>query len=225
MRASIDKVRRDFDRIALATACDTGHSGPYDDFILQQIPIDCSRVLDVGCGAGAFSRTLAARGHRVTGVDLSPEMIRLATMRSDPKLDVTFRCADFMHEQHLEAGYDAVVSISMLHHVLADEAIPRMAGLVRPGGVLVVHDVTSDSGMWDWPRSAVAIVARAIGRLRMGRIRDRAAVRSAWRDHGRGERYLTIEDARNLARRLLPSARVHRHLQWRYTVVWRRPGT
>ena len=225
MRASIEKVRRDFDRLALATACDADHPGPYDDFLLRQIPIDCARVLDVGCGAGAFSRALATRGHRVTGIDLSPEMIRLARMRSDPELDVTFHCTDFMDDWHGDACYDAVVSIAMLHHVLADEAIPRMAALVRPGGVLVVHDVRSDSGAWDWPRSAVAMVARAIGRVRTGRLRDRAAVRAAWCEHGRDERYATMEDARKLARRLLPGARVHRHLQWRYTIVWRRPST
>lgn len=41
-----------------------------------------SCVLDVACGAGRYSRALASRGVRVTGVDLSPELIDAARERS-----------------------------------------------------------------------------------------------------------------------------------------------
>src|ERR1700730_12028734 len=41
-----------------------------------------TRVLDVGCGVGRWSRLLAARGAQVTGVDLSPTMIAQARQRA-----------------------------------------------------------------------------------------------------------------------------------------------
>src|ERR1700736_2059184 len=41
-----------------------------------------TRVLDVGCGVGRWSRLLAARGAVVTGVDLSPTMIAQAERRA-----------------------------------------------------------------------------------------------------------------------------------------------
>ncbi len=41
------------------------------------------RLLDAGCGSGQFALALAARGARVTGIDLSPEMIRLAQENAD----------------------------------------------------------------------------------------------------------------------------------------------
>jgi 2-polyprenyl-3-methyl-5-hydroxy-6-metoxy-1,4-benzoquinol methylase len=224
MSNSADKVRNDFDRIARLTADEADHVGPYDAFIFELIPADCVHVLEVGCGTGRFSRALAARGHRVTGIDLSAEMVRVARSRTLPDVPATFECADLLQVSAGECAYDAVVSIAMLHHVAADAAIRRMAGLVRPGGVLVIHDIRADAGVWDLPRSALALAARLWAAARGRRERIRGAVRAAWDEHGRGERYATIDEARHMAQTYLPGAQVYRHLQWRYTVAWRKPA-
>src|SRR5687768_15933760 len=78
MRASPDQVRADFDRIALLADDGRDHSSPYDAYLLQRAPARCRAALDVGSGTGAFSRLLAARSDHVLGVDLSPEMVRVA---------------------------------------------------------------------------------------------------------------------------------------------------
>jgi len=45
-------------------------------------------------------------------------------------------------------------------------------------------------------------------------------VREAWDRHGAGETYLALQEARALAARLLPGARVINHWLCRYTIVW-----
>ena len=50
----------------------------------------------------------------------------------------------------------------------------------------------------------------------------RGGVAALYREHGRGERYLTPSEAAHIYSRLLPDARVVHHLFWRYTAVWRR---
>jgi 2-polyprenyl-3-methyl-5-hydroxy-6-metoxy-1,4-benzoquinol methylase len=219
-----DKIRRDFDRIARLTADDADRPGLYDGFLLQQVPRECVHVLEVGCGTGAFSRALAARGHRVTAIDVSPEMVGVARRRTSPVLDVTYECADVLDPVRGHRVYDAVVSIAMLHHVCVASALARMEAMVRPGGVLLVHDIRLDRGVWAWPVSALARVVRMWGGARAGRLRERASVRAAWAAHGRGERYATIGEVRHWARTYVPGARVFWHLQWRYTMVWRKPA-
>jgi 2-polyprenyl-3-methyl-5-hydroxy-6-metoxy-1,4-benzoquinol methylase len=223
MSVSAEKVREDFDRIARVTAETADHLALYDAFLLRQIPRACARVLEIGCGTGAFSRTLADRGHDVTAIDLSPEMVRVAERRRSPGQTATYYCGDFLSFVPCAEAYDCVVSVAALHHMPLEPAVARMAGLVRPGGVLVVHDVRSDAGVGDRLRSALGLVARAWARARAGRIRERAAVRAAWEEHGRGERYLTMPEVEAWSRAHVPGARTIRHLQWRYTVVWRKP--
>ncbi len=220
---SAERIREDFDRLARLTADDGERPGPYDAFLLRQIPASARSVLEVGCGTGAFSRALAARGHRVTAIDLSPEMIRVARERTPPELPVAYRCGDLLGlalDDH-----DAVVSIATLHHLPMDVAIERMAGCLRPGGVLAIHDLRADRGLGDRLRLPLAAGARAWDRLRAGRLRARQAVREAWAEHGRGEHYLTMPEVEACCRERLPGARAFRHLQWRYTIVWTRPAS
>jgi SAM-dependent methyltransferase len=225
VRAGAHKVAEDFDRIARLTADDDEHPSPYDEFLLRQVPPSCRRVLDVGCGRGALARALAERGHEVTGVDLSPEMISVARERTPAARRVDYRCGDFMGDALGAETFDCVVSAAALHHMPLEAAVARMAELVRPGGVLVIHDVRSDAGVWDRLRSAPGLVERALARVRGGgRVAERAKLRAAWREHGRGERYLTMAEVEAWSRAHLPGARATRHRQWRYTVVWRKPG-
>jgi SAM-dependent methyltransferase len=50
----------------------------YSQAFFELVPPAGIRTLEVGCGEGRVSRDLGARGHRVTGVDASPSLVRLA---------------------------------------------------------------------------------------------------------------------------------------------------
>jgi SAM-dependent methyltransferase len=74
-------------------------------------------VLDAGCGEGYLSRILAARGARVTGVDLAPRLIELARQKGSPG-EIVYRAADLSVPQpELEARFDAVASYLVLNDV------------------------------------------------------------------------------------------------------------
>ena len=101
-----------------------------------------ARVLDVGCGTGAFSIPAAERvgqqGH-VIGVDLAERLLTRAREKADARrlTNVTFECGDLMS---LETGpFDAVVSVFSLFFVPdMAAAAQRLWRLVGPGGTLAI---------------------------------------------------------------------------------------
>ena len=104
------------------------------------------RILDAGTGAGFFALLLARRGHRVTGIDLSPDMIREAKKNM---LEAGCRAEFFrMSAQELDFSsetFDGVVSRN-LTWTLPDvmEAYREWYRVLKPGGVLLNFD--SDCG-------------------------------------------------------------------------------
>lgn len=94
------------------------------------------RILDLGCGTGDITQTIAESGAKVVGVDASTEMIATARSRF-PAPD--FRVADAA-ELPFESEFDAVFSHAVLHWVKrADDAIRGMRRALRPGGRLVAE--------------------------------------------------------------------------------------
>ena len=80
---STERVREDFDRIAdLSREEGWDHSAHYHAFLLRQLPPRLHEALEIGCGTGAFARSLAGRSERVLAIDLSPHMIEIAKDRS-----------------------------------------------------------------------------------------------------------------------------------------------
>jgi cyclopropane-fatty-acyl-phospholipid synthase len=104
------------------------------------------RVLDIGCGWGAFAIHAAQRhGAHVTGITLSEPQARLARERAaaagvGDKVDI--RVMDWRELQ--EEPFDAIASIGMVEHVGAvsiDAYAARVASLLRPGGRLLNHGI------------------------------------------------------------------------------------
>jgi 2-polyprenyl-3-methyl-5-hydroxy-6-metoxy-1,4-benzoquinol methylase len=104
-----------------------------------------SRILDAGCGPGLVSEALLAAGHRVVGVDLSAEMIARARKRCAAYGDRAYFEQASLHDPELAGPFDAAISRYVLHHVTDPLAfVARQLELLRPGGVVVLSDHTSD---------------------------------------------------------------------------------
>jgi SAM-dependent methyltransferase len=104
-----------------------------------------AQVLDAGCGPGLVAEAFLAAGHRLTGVDLSAEMVARARAR----------CVRFGDRASFTQGaldgvapgpaFDAAVSRFVLHHVQDPFAfLSAQAARVRPGGVVVACDHVAD---------------------------------------------------------------------------------
>jgi SAM-dependent methyltransferase len=105
--------------------------------IVDAIP--AGDAVDAACGTGRLSALLAARGHRVIGVDSSPDM--LARARANvPGCD--FRCGDLARLPVADASADLVTCGLALAHVPGlRPAFAEFARVLRPGGHLVISDM------------------------------------------------------------------------------------
>jgi ubiquinone/menaquinone biosynthesis C-methylase UbiE len=99
-------------------------------------------ALDAGCGTGFLSFELAARGHRVTGVDFAPAMLAEARRKAAERtVSVRFEEADAEHLPFPGASFDLAISRHVLWTLPHPEAaIDEWVRVLRPGGRLVVID-------------------------------------------------------------------------------------
>lgn len=223
MTGSMPKIRADFDRIAMLSGRAWSHNDHYHGFLLEQLPLHCEDVLEIGCGTGAFSRLLARRSDRVLALDLSPHMIRIAKERSERFPNIDFQIADAMTWEFPAEQFDCIVSIATLHHLPLERMLSRMKDALKVNGTLMILDLFQAKGLSDALRSMLAIPVSATLRLiKTGRLRESHKVREAWAEHGRTDSYLTFSQVCRLCASMLPGARVTKHLLWRYSIVWKK---
>jgi SAM-dependent methyltransferase len=119
--------------------------GPTTEALLSRVGIiEGMRCLDVGCGLGAVTRELARRvgpAGQVVGIDLDEPVLRLAHRDAERQgLRVVFRAGNVLDLAE-EPTHDLVYTRFLLSHLgQPGEAVRRLAGATRPGGVVVVED-------------------------------------------------------------------------------------
>jgi ubiquinone/menaquinone biosynthesis C-methylase UbiE len=105
-------------------------------------------ALDVGCGTGFLSFELAARGHRVTGVDFAPAMLAQARAKATARgVTIRFEEGDAEQLRFPPASFDLVISRHLLWTLAHPEAaIDEWTRVLQPGGRLVIVDGQFDAG-------------------------------------------------------------------------------
>ena len=110
---------------------------------------ETSIVVDLGAGTGRFALAAARRFGRVTAVDISPAMLEYLRDRAATAAVTNLACvqAGFLSYQHAGPPADAVYTRNALHQ-LPDfwkaVALDRIRGMLRPDGVLRLHDLIYD---------------------------------------------------------------------------------
>lgn len=105
----------------------------------QTVSLKGKKVLDVGCGGGILSQSMAELGANVSAIDLGQKLIDVAKLQSlDTDVAVDYQCVsveDFAKD-HAEQ-FDVVTCMEMLEHVPDPGAIiAACSALVKPGGTV-----------------------------------------------------------------------------------------
>jgi 2-polyprenyl-3-methyl-5-hydroxy-6-metoxy-1,4-benzoquinol methylase len=129
------------------------------DWILEKIPDERIEILDLGCGPGLYAEKLAAKGHKVTGIDFSAGSIRYARESAAGKvLDITYRMQDYL-ELDEENRYDLIMMIFTDFGVLLpderEKLLTNIHRALKPGGkflfdVLNENFPTTEAGSKGW---------------------------------------------------------------------------
>ncbi|KAJ2502219.1 Hexaprenyldihydroxybenzoate methyltransferase, mitochondrial [Coemansia sp. RSA 1972] len=110
------------------------------------------RAIDVGCGGGLASESLARLGLRVVGVDAAQENISMARVHQlrDPMLEnLEYKQATAEQLVAQQEQFDVVVSLEVIEHVTsAFEFVRSLVQLAKPGGLIVVSTMNRTLVSW-----------------------------------------------------------------------------
>jgi demethylmenaquinone methyltransferase/2-methoxy-6-polyprenyl-1,4-benzoquinol methylase len=130
-RAAMGSMKQDIEK-RVVKAC---------EYIAEAVKLvgASGRCLDVGCGPGTLVPYLIDAGvqpKQITGVDLSPDMIRNAQSQHR---GVNFAACDFMKEFKDSYGFDGIIFCSALHDLPdSTAALAKARSLLRPDGKIVI---------------------------------------------------------------------------------------
>ncbi len=185
----------------------------WDARVRAWLPPEACDVVDLGCGTGSLAVLVAAQGHRVAGIDLSPSMVDLARRKAAVlDLEVAFEVGD--------AGAPALapgsVDFVLVRHVtwtLPDPraALRRWVELVRPGGRVVLiegrwqttgegadpepGDVALDSALpWSGGVAATTLRAEVAPLVTRVEVQDLTGDDDLWGRPVADERYALVAD-------------------------------
>ncbi|MGI8554212.1 MAG: class I SAM-dependent methyltransferase [Dehalococcoidia bacterium] len=157
-------VRRQFGAVATAYASSAVHaSGPDLSALVDAARLTGGEeVLDLGCGAGHTALALAPTAARVTAVDVTPEMLSVASELSRERgiSNISFRHADVASLPFANGSFDLVTSRYSAHHYVDPEgALAEAARVLHPGGrILLVDSVAPEEPALDTLFNAIELL-------------------------------------------------------------------
>ena len=118
------------------------------EYIKKRVSLNNKLVLDVGCGGGILSESLAAAGANVTAIDLAPKALQVAKLhRHESNLDIDYQLTSIedLHskfETSEAEKFDVITCLEMLEHVPDPHSIiSTCSKLLKPGGHLFLSTI------------------------------------------------------------------------------------
>lgn len=113
-------------------------------------PLGGLRILDVGCGGGILSESMARRGATVTGIDVVEKNIRIAALHAAQQdLTIDYRVATAQQVAEAEENYDVVLNMEVVEHVADVSLFMRdCARLTSETGVMFLATINRTPLAW-----------------------------------------------------------------------------
>jgi len=134
-------------------------------YVQTKVALQDTEVLDVGCGGGILSESMARAGARVLGIDLSQAVLDVAHLHAlEAQIHVDYQsiAAEDLAQQRAGA-FELVTCMEMLEHV-PDPALTlaALAALVKPGGDIIVSTLNRNPLSFAVAIVGAEYIARAI---------------------------------------------------------------
>ena len=111
--------------------------------VLEELgPLEFDTILDVGCGTGTLLSLITYKNSNATisGIDLSPEMIRVAKSKLGEKADL--RVGDSEELPWTESNFDVLLNTQSFHHYPnPGKVLAEMKRVLKPNGHLIIADL------------------------------------------------------------------------------------
>jgi 2-polyprenyl-6-hydroxyphenyl methylase/3-demethylubiquinone-9 3-methyltransferase len=121
------------------------------NWIDSMVPLASRSVLDVGCGGGILSESMARRGANVLGIDLAEKPLKVAALHArDAGVSLNYRAisAEALAET-AQASFDIVTCMEMLEHVPhPGRVVEACASMVKPGGWVFFSTINRTPLAW-----------------------------------------------------------------------------
>ena len=193
------------------------HNDHFHGWILRHLPRRRTSALDVGCGRGGLVARLAGEFASVAGIDPDAEMVAASRHRLAGRPHVTIG-----QESLLETTgrFDLVTMVASLHHLPLEEALRHAAGLLAPGGRLLVVGLAQVGSRWDVAYDSASLLLNPL----VGLVKHPRAERGGPQppDLPVRDPAESYAETRAVVQRLLPGARMRHRLFFRYTMAWDR---
>ncbi|MBX7151371.1 methyltransferase domain-containing protein [bacterium] len=132
----------------------------------NDVSIKDKAILDLGCGSGMISFYFAQSDARVTGIDVSEDMIGEARLLfSQNNMNATFAVGDATALNFPDATFDLITCISVLEWIENDEkALREISRVLKKDGILILS-VPNKSSLLRWFEKLSAIMRKSLLRL------------------------------------------------------------